>query len=153
MDDATDDERRADPGAPVTGTGGAPERVDGPDADPASAGAAQAFTEGDRDDAGEVVESDDIRVADAVRTYRAPRIGAFVTAGALLGIVVGLVLALVTGPQEQVVDDGTAFISFLDAEGTVRLLSALTGGVVGAVIAGVVAVVADRRSARRSAGS
>ncbi len=137
MSDAGDDERRTGATAPDTGW---------PDV-PTAAGGAGA------PDAAVTIEGEEIRVADAVRTHRAPRIGAFVTTGALVGIVVGLVLALVTGPENPTPDDGTAFISFLDAEGTVRLLSALTGGVVGAVVAGGLAVLADRRSARRSAGS
>lgn len=141
MSDAGDDERRTGASAPDTGDAAGPTAAgDAVTPDPATS------------DAAVTTEGEEIWVADAVRTHRAPRIGTFVTTGALVGIVVGLVLALVTGPANPTPDDGTAFISFLDAEGTVRLLSALTGGVVGAVAAGVVAVLADRRSAKRSAG-
>lgn len=88
-------------------------------------------------------------VAEPARVRRAPKVGAFITVGVLLGALVGLVAALVAGPGSPIEADGTAFISVLEGQGSVRFLMALSGGVVGALVGGLLAVLADRRSVRR----
>ncbi|WP_158609441.1 histidine kinase [Cellulomonas triticagri] len=92
------------------------------------------------------------RVAEPARVRRAPKVGAFIGAGTVLGIVVGLVLALVTSAGSDVQADGTAFISVLEGQGSVRFLSALAGGVVGALAGAGAALLADRRSLRGRKG-
>jgi hypothetical protein len=87
------------------------------------------------------------RVARPATVRRAPKFGAFIGAGVLVGVVLGLVLALLTrgnGP-----DNGTAFISFLGGDGTVRLESVLAFGVLGCLVGAAFAIGADRRSTRR----
>lgn len=79
---------------------------------------------------------------------RAPRYGAFITAGALLGLVVGLVLAIALQPAVPVVSDA-GFISFLGGHGTVRTVCAVAGAVFGGFLGGGLAVLADRRSRAR----
>lgn len=88
------------------------------------------------------------RTAEPARVRRAPKTGAFIVAGALVGIVLGLVVALLTAPGSAVEADGTAFISVLEGQGVIRFLSALTGGVVGGFVGGGTALLADRRSLR-----
>ncbi|MGW6130444.1 hypothetical protein ACWFNE_10515 [Cellulomonas sp. NPDC055163] len=92
-------------------------------------------------------EAELARVAEPATVRRAPKFGAFVTAGVLLGAVLGFVAALVTGSSVEG-DGGTGFISFLDGQGSARLLVALAGATLGALVAGIAAVVADRRSLR-----
>jgi hypothetical protein len=92
-------------------------------------------------------EAELARVARPALVRRAPKFGAFVTAGTLAGAVVGLVLALVVGLLTPGAE-GTGFISFLDGDGSARLLTALAGAVAGALVGGALAVVADRRSVR-----
>jgi hypothetical protein len=66
----------------------------------------------------------------------------------LLGALLGLLAALLLG-SGGAPSDGTAFISILEGEGAVRLISALVGAVVGAFVGAGLAVLADRRSVRR----
>jgi hypothetical protein len=94
-------------------------------------------------------EAELVAVAEPARVRRAPKVGAFITVGVLLGALVGLVAALVAGPGSPIEADGTAFISVLEGQGSVRFLMALSGGVVGALVGGLLAVLADRRSVRR----
>lgn len=89
-------------------------------------------------------------VAEPARVRRAPKIGAFITAGVLLGALIGLVLALVAGPGSDLVADGTAFISILDGQGGARLVCAVAGAVLGGLAGAGAAVAADRRSVRRA---
>ena len=89
-------------------------------------------------------------VAEPARVRHAPRIGAFITAGALLGALLGLVLALVAGPGSGLVADGSAFISVLDGQGGARLVCAVAGAALGALVGAGLAVAADRRSVRRA---
>lgn len=92
-------------------------------------------------------EAELARVAEPATVRRAPKFGAFVTAGVLLGAVLGFVVALITGSAVEG-DGGTGLISFLDGQGSARLLVALAGATLGALVAGIAAVVADRRSLR-----
>ncbi|HEY0187333.1 MAG TPA: histidine kinase [Cellulomonas sp.] len=87
-------------------------------------------------------------VAEPARVRRAPKIGAFITAGALIGALVGLVATAAAGTDVTDVAEGTAFISFLEGQGTIRLLMVASGAVVGALVGGLLAVLADRRSGR-----
>ena len=91
------------------------------------------------------------RVAQPATVRHAPKYGAFITAGALVGIVVALVLVAVVRPEVPWVADGSGFISFLDGEGAVRTVMAVAGGVLGGFLGGLVAVLADRRSVRKAA--
>lgn len=93
-------------------------------------------------------EDELLRVAEPASVRRAPKFGAFVTAGVLLGAVLGFAVALVTGSSVEG-DGGTGFISFLDGQGSARLLVSLAGATLGALVAGIAAIAADRRSVRR----
>lgn len=120
-----------------------------PDAVPTTPGEAGARTApGDAAPAPVPDEAELARVAEPATVRRAPKFGAFVTAGVLLGAVLGFSVALVTGASVEG-DGGTGFISFLDGQGSARLLVALAGATLGALVAGLAAVVADRRSVRR----
>ncbi|WP_456785757.1 histidine kinase [Cellulomonas sp. P5_C5] len=90
------------------------------------------------------------RVAEPAVVRHAPKYGAFITTGVLVGIVVGLVLVAVVRPEVPWVADGSGFISFLDGEGAVRTVMAVAGGVLGGFLGGLVAVLADRRSVRKA---
>ena len=87
------------------------------------------------------------RVAVPATVRRAPKFGAFITTGGLVGALLGLVLALVTSSPGA--GAGYGFISFLSGDGTVRLLTALAFAVLGGFVGGALAVRADRRSAAR----
>ena len=89
-------------------------------------------------------------VAEPATVRHAPKFGAFITAGALVGIVVGLILTAVIEPALPRAADGSGFISFLDGEGAVRTWMAVAGAVLGGFVGGLVAVLADRRSVRRA---
>jgi hypothetical protein len=131
----------AAPGTSATPPDGpTPDRA-APRQDPAPSGAA-------RSPAPVPDEAELARVAEPATVRRAPKFGAFVTAGVLLGAVLGFVVALITGTAVEG-DGGTGFISFLDGQGSARLLVALAGATLGALVAGLAAVAADRRSVRR----
>lgn len=140
-------------------TGGVPEAAD--EATPAEAAVPVAPTEpvAPAGPAGAVVPetaaepevpTEDELAATARDAYvrRAPKIGAFITVGVLLGALVGLVAALIAGPGSPIRPDGSAFISALDGQGSVRLLMALSGAAVGALVGAGLAARADRRSVR-----
>ena len=93
-------------------------------------------------------EAELAEVAEPARVRRAPKIGAFITAGVLIGALVGLIAALIAGRSSEVVADGTAFISIFDGQGGIRALMAFAGAVVGAFVGSGLAVRSDRRSAR-----
>jgi hypothetical protein len=95
-------------------------------------------------------EAELARVAEPATVRHAPKFGAFITAGALVGIVVALVLVAVVRPEVPWVADGSGFISFLDGEGAVRTVMAVAGAVLGGFLGGLVAVLADRRSVRKA---
>ncbi|MEV7973854.1 histidine kinase [Cellulomonas sp. NPDC089187] len=93
------------------------------------------------------------QVAEDATVRRAPKFGAFITAGALLGIVIGFLLALIFANADAdalAAEQGQAFISAFEGEGAIRFLSAAAGGCVGALLGAAAAVWADRRSVRRS---
>lgn len=90
------------------------------------------------------------RVAQPATVRHAPKYGAFIVTGGLVGIVVALVLVAVVRPEVPWVADGSGFISFLDGEGAVRTVMAVAGGVLGGFLGGLVAVLADRRSVRKA---
>jgi len=104
------------------------------------------------DSRGVPIPSEEEIARDAVpATVRhAPKYGAFITAGALVGIVVGLILVAVFQPELPRPADGSGFISFLDGEGAVRTVMAVAGAVLGGFVGGFVAILADRRSVRRA---
>ncbi|CAN5144542.1 hypothetical protein BH11ACT1_BH11ACT1_17500 [soil metagenome] len=87
------------------------------------------------------------RVAVPATVRRAPKYGAFITAGALVGALLGFVLVLVTSSPDTASGDG--FISFLGGDGTVRILTAGALAVLGGLVGGALAVGADRRSTPR----
>ncbi|MFI2754142.1 histidine kinase [Cellulomonas sp. P22] len=93
-------------------------------------------------------EAELARVATPVTVRRAPRYRPFMTAGALVGVVVAVVLVQVLATGDYFEADGTGFVSVLDGRGSVRLLMALGLGVLGAFVGGALAVLADRRSLR-----
>lgn len=95
-------------------------------------------------------EADLERLAEPARVRRAPRFGAFLVAGGVLGFVAGVALAILTGPDSPVQSTGDGFLPFLDGQGAVRTVMGVTGAVVGVVVGGVLALVADRRSGRRA---
>ena len=80
----------------------------------------------------------------------APKYGAFITAGALVGIILALLLTALIGPRIPLPSDGSGFLPFLDGENAVRTVMAVTGAVLGGFVGGLLATVADRRSVRRS---
>jgi hypothetical protein len=91
------------------------------------------------------------RIAEPARVRRAPKFSVFIGAGALVGAVVALLIALVIGgaddgPGASSVPSGTGFISFLDGQGSLNAVMGLTGAVVGGFVGGGLAVLADRRS-------
>ncbi|KQY46982.1 hypothetical protein [Cellulomonas sp. Root137] len=89
-------------------------------------------------------------VAEPAVVRHAPKYGAFITAGALVGIVAALILVAIVRPDVPWVADGSGFISFLDGEGAVRTVMAVGGAVLGGFVGGALAVLADRRSVRRA---
>ena len=80
----------------------------------------------------------------------APKFGAFITAGAIVGFVLGLVLTALIGPKTPLASDGSGFLPFLDGENAVRTVVAVSGAVLGGFVGGLLAVIADRRSVRRA---
>jgi len=133
-------------GAPV------PERVDAPVRPDASerAEAPEPVRTSEPVDAPVPSESELIREAQPATVRHAPKFGAFITAGAIVGIVVALVLTQAIQPDVPRVSDGSGFLPFLDGENAVRTVMAVTGAVLGGFVGGLVAVVADRRSVRRA---
>jgi hypothetical protein len=95
-------------------------------------------------------EAELAREAQPATVRHAPKFGAFITAGALVGIVVALLLTLVVQPDVPRVSDGSGFLPFLDGENAVRTVMAVAGAVLGGFLGGLLAVVADRRSVRRA---
>jgi hypothetical protein len=87
------------------------------------------------------------RVATPATFRRAPKFSVFIGAGALVGAVLGLVLAFLT--RGSAVDVGTGFIPVLGGTGTARLEIVLALALLGALVGGVFAIGADRRSIRR----
>ncbi|WP_307802674.1 histidine kinase [Cellulomonas dongxiuzhuiae] len=94
-------------------------------------------------------EAELARVAVPATVRRAPRYGAFLVAGALVGVVVALVVAFVTAQGSGVSGQEGGILPFLGGQNGVRWVLAVTGAVVGAFVGGGLAVLADRRSVRR----
>jgi len=89
------------------------------------------------------------RVAEPARVRHAPRIGAFIAAGVVLGGLLGLVVALLAGGSSGLApSDPDAFISVLGGQGGARAACALIGALLGAFAGAGAALVADRRSRR-----
>lgn len=88
-----------------------------------------------------------LRTAVPATVRRAPRYGAFMTAGALVGVVVGLLLAVLADTGS--VTDAGGVLPFLGGSNGPRLLSVLAGAVVGIGAGAGLALWADRRSLRR----
>ena len=93
-------------------------------------------------------EAELARLAVPATVRRAPRYKAFMVAGALVGALVGLVLAVVTSDGVAATSDG-GVLPFLGGDNAVRWLLALALGFVGVLVGGAVALVVDRRSTRR----
>lgn len=143
-----DDERGADAPAP-TGAGTTPDAPVAPDPAPGAETAPDPAAPA----VPEVVPVPDeatlARVAEPARVRRAPKIGAFITAGVLLGALVGFVVAQVAASSSGLAaSDPQAFIGFLGGQGGARAVSAFIGAVVGAFAGALAALVADRRSRR-----
>ena len=94
-----------------------------------------------------LTEDELLRAAVPATVRRAPRYGAFMTAGALVGLIVGLVLAVVV--DTGAVTDSGGVLPFLGGSNGPRLLSALAGAVLGIGVGAGLALWADRRSLRR----
>ena len=92
-------------------------------------------------------EAELLRTAVPATVRRAPRYGAFITAGMIVGLVVGLTLAVVL--DRGSVTDAGGVLPFLGGSNGPRLLSALTGGALGVLVGAGLALWADRRSLRR----
>ena len=93
---------------------------------------------------------DELAAAPDATVRHAPKFGAFIAAGAIIGFVVGLVATALVGPEIPLVTDGSGFLPFLDGENAVRTVMAVSGGVLGGFVGGLFAVLADRRSVRRT---
>ena len=104
------------------------------------------------DEAAELPAEDELeRVAVPARVRRAPKFGAFIVAGAVVGAVVALLATALVGwlsddAGASDVASGQGFISFLDGQGAIRAVMGLTGAVVGGFVGGALASRADRRS-------
>ncbi|WP_448630453.1 histidine kinase [Cellulomonas soli] len=97
-----------------------------------------------------LTEDDLAQVAEPAVLRRAPKFGAFLVAGGLVGLVAGVVVALATSADSPIVSTGDGFLPFLDGQGAVRTVLGITGAVVGVALGGLVAILADRRSVRRA---
>lgn len=94
-------------------------------------------------------ETELARVAVPATVRRAPRYGAFLVAGALLGALVGLVVAVATAAGSGVTANDGGVLPFLGGQNGVRAVLAVSGALVGLLVGGVLALLADRRSTRR----
>ena len=93
---------------------------------------------------------EELAAAPDATVRHAPKFGAFITAGAIVGFVVGLVATALVNPEVPLVTDGSGFLPFLDGENAVRTVMAVSGAVLGGFVGGLLAVIADRRSVRRT---
>lgn len=96
---------------------------------------------------------DELAAAPDATIRHAPKFGAFITAGAIVGFVVGLVATALVNPEIPLATDGSGFLPFLDGENAVRTVMAVSGAVLGGFVGGLLAVLADRRSVRRTAAT
>ena len=93
---------------------------------------------------------DELAAAPDATVRHAPKFGAFIAAGAIVGFFVGLIATALVGPEIPLVTDGSGFLPFLDGENAVRTVMAVSGAVLGGFVGGLCAVLADRRSVRRT---
>lgn len=97
------------------------------------------------------VPSEEWLAAHAVpgRVRRAPRLGSFVVAGVLVGMVVGTLLTLLAVPRSGLSADGSGgVLPILGGYNGVLLETSLALGLVGGLVGAVLALRADRRSRR-----
>ena len=102
----------------------------------------EATPEDEPDDEAEPVPSEaELEATAAPATVRpAPKFSAFITFGALGGMVVGLLLAVIIHPSPRDSSPtGPGFISFLDGEGAVRTVMVVAGAVLGGFVGGALA--------------
>jgi hypothetical protein len=92
-------------------------------------------------------EDELLRTAVPATVRHAPRYSAFLTTGTLVGLVVGLLVAVLRADGS--VSSGGGVLPFLGGSNGVRLLSALSGAVLGLGVGAGLALWADRRSLRR----
>src|SRR3954468_4131551 len=79
---------------------------------------------------------EELEAAPDATIRHAPKFGAFIIAGALVGIVVGLLATALAGP-ESLVSDGSGLIPLLDGENAVRAVVAISGAVLGGFVGGL----------------
>lgn len=132
------------PGAGAAPPNGAP-GASGPDETPADEVPSDAS--GSRASAAAPDEATLARIATPATVRRAPRFGAFITAGALAGLVIGVVLATVFDTGALAGDGGV--LPFLGGANGARAVTGLALAVVGALVGALLALWADRRSLRR----
>ena len=107
-------------------------------------------------DAGPVAPGPDVpdeetlaRIAAPARVRRAPRFGAFIGYGAVLGFVVGVVLAIALDRGDLVAaGEGGGVLPFLGGSNGARLVTGFGLAGVGAIVGAVLALWADARSRR-----
>ncbi len=88
--------------------------------------------------------------AEPASVRRAPKLAAFVVAGALVGLVVGVVLALLADPSSGIGEDsGGGVLPMLGGRNGVRVVVGLAGAFVGGMLGAAAALAADRRSTPR----
>jgi hypothetical protein len=91
------------------------------------------------------------RIAAPALVRRAPKYGAFIGYGALLGFVVGVVLAIALDRGDLVAaGEGGGVLPFLGGSNGARLVTGFGLAGVGAVVGALLALWADARSGRRS---
>ena len=91
------------------------------------------------------------RIATPATVRRAPRFGAFIGAGALIGFVVGVVLAIVLDTG-AIPGEGGGVLPFLGGSSGARLVTGAALAALGALVGSLIALWADARS-RRHAGA
>lgn len=91
------------------------------------------------------------RIASPVLVRRAPRYGAFIGYGAVLGFVVGVVLAIALDRGDLVAaGEGGGVLPFLGGSNGARLMTGVALAGVGAIVGALLALWADARSRRRA---
>ncbi|MBN9376004.1 MAG: histidine kinase [Cellulomonas sp.] len=91
------------------------------------------------------------RIATPTLVRRAPKYGAFIGYGALLGFVLGVVLAIALDRGDLVAaGEGGGVLPFLGGSNGARLVTGFGLAGVGAVVGALLALWADARSRRRA---